>query len=81
MGIFGQRNKGRLNWLGVSRCRLLQVDGLDLVVEDLDAIDGTPVLDIKPWFAQMGPRGEVRQPPWVAELLAEYFAPEQGADS
>ena len=74
VGMFGHRNMRRLNWLGVSRCRLLKVDGLDLHVEDLDAVDGTPVLDIKPWFAEFGPRGEIRQAPWSAEMLANYFA-------
>jgi tRNA (adenine37-N6)-methyltransferase len=74
VGIFGHRNMRRLNWLGVSRCTLLRVDGLDLHVEDLDAVDGTPVLDIKPWFAEFGPRGEVRQAPWSTQMLTEYFA-------
>ncbi|KAB8165293.1 tRNA (N6-threonylcarbamoyladenosine(37)-N6)-methyltransferase TrmO [Streptomyces sp. 3MP-14] len=74
-GIFAQRNMLRLNSLGVSRCRLLKVDGLDLHVEDLDAVDGTPVLDIKPWVAELGPRGEVRQPAWPTEMLADYYAP------
>ena len=75
VGIFGHRNMRRVNWLGVSRCRLVRVDGLDLHVEDLDAVDGTPVLDIKPWFAEFGPRGETSQPPWPAEMLVDYFAP------
>ncbi|MBO0608893.1 SAM-dependent methyltransferase [Myceligenerans salitolerans] len=79
VGIFGHRNMRRLNWLGVSRCRLIAVDGLDLHVEDLDAVDGTPVLDIKPWFTEFGPRGQVRQAAWVAEMLTDYFA--QGADA
>jgi tRNA (adenine37-N6)-methyltransferase len=74
VGIFGHRNMRRLNWLGVSRCRLLRVDGLDLHVEELDAVDGTPVLDIKPWFAEFGPRGPVRQPGWSTEMLDDYFA-------
>jgi tRNA (Thr-GGU) A37 N-methylase len=74
VGIFGHRNMRRLNWLGVSRCRLLTVDGLDLHVEDLDAVDGTPVIDIKPWFTEMGPRGEVRQPVWTSEMLDLYYA-------
>ncbi|MFR9721867.1 SAM-dependent methyltransferase [Streptomyces sp. MS19] len=73
-GIFAHRNMRRLNWLGVSRCRLIGIDGLDLHVEDLDAVDGTPVLDIKPWFAETGPRGEVRQPAWPTEMLADYYA-------
>ncbi|MFI5494874.1 SAM-dependent methyltransferase [Actinoplanes sp. NPDC051859] len=74
VGIFGHRNMRRLNWLGVSRCRLLRVDGLDLHVEELDAVDGTPVLDIKPWFIDFGPRGEVYQATWATEMLASYFA-------
>ncbi|WP_369374462.1 SAM-dependent methyltransferase [Promicromonospora sp. Populi] len=75
VGIFGHRNMRRQNWIGVSRCRLVSIDGLDLHIEDLDVVDGTPVLDIKPWFAEMGPRGEVRQPSWVSEMLGDYFAP------
>lgn len=74
VGTFGHRNMRRLNWLGVSRCRLVYVDGLDLHVEDLDAVDGTPVLDIKPWFAVMGPRGEVREPDWPSVMLTDYYA-------
>jgi tRNA (adenine37-N6)-methyltransferase len=74
VGIFGHRNMRRINWLGVSRCRLLQVDGLDLHVEELDAVDDTPVLDIKPWFTEMGPRGEVHQPDWTTNMLALYYA-------
>ncbi|WP_117214074.1 SAM-dependent methyltransferase [Allorhizocola rhizosphaerae] len=75
VGIFGHRNMRRLNWLGVSRCRLLKVDGLDLHVEDLDAVDGSPILDIKPWFAEFGPRGDVYQARWTSEMLVDYFAP------
>jgi len=74
VGIFGHRNMRRINWIGVSRCRLLEVDGLDLHVEDLDAVDGSPVLDIKPWFIEMGPRGEVRQAEWSKEMLRDYYA-------
>lgn len=74
VGIFGHRNMRRLNWLGVSRCRLIAVDGLDLHVEDLDAVDGTPVLDIKPWFAAMGPQGEVSEPDWPAAMLTDYYS-------
>ncbi|HEY6425483.1 MAG TPA: TrmO family methyltransferase [Pseudonocardiaceae bacterium] len=48
--------------------------GLDLHVEELDAIDGTPVLDIKPWFREFGPRGTVRQAAWSTEMLTNYFA-------
>ncbi|MFF8787632.1 SAM-dependent methyltransferase [Streptomyces sp. NPDC015125] len=73
-GSFAHRNMRRVNRLGVSRCRLVAVDGLDLHVEALDAVDGTPVLDIKPWFSVMGPQGDVREPAWPSEMLADYYA-------
>lgn len=73
VGIFAQRGKDRPNHLGVSRCRLLRVEGLDLYVADLDAIDATPVLDVKPWMDEFGPRGEVRQPDWATELMQAYY--------
>src|SRR6478672_11012485 len=45
VGIFAQRGKDRPNHLGVSRASLLRVEGLDIHVQGLDAIDGTPVVD------------------------------------
>jgi len=73
VGIFAQRGKDRPNHLGISRAVLLRVDGLDLHVEGLDAIDGTPVVDIKPWMNEFGPRGLVRQPAWASELMKRYY--------
>jgi tRNA-Thr(GGU) m(6)t(6)A37 methyltransferase TsaA len=73
VGIFAQRAKDRPNRLGVSRCRLLAVDGLDLSVAGLDAVAGTPVLDIKPYMNEFGPQGAVRQPAWASELMAGYW--------
>jgi tRNA-methyltransferase O len=58
VGVLAHRHARRLNALGVSRCRLIRVDGLELHAEDLDAIDGSPVLEVKPWFTAMGPQGE-----------------------
>ena len=73
VGIFAQRGKGRPNRIGVTVCRLLSVDGLTLTVRGLDAIDGTPVLDIKPVMKGFLPRGEIREPAWAAELMREYW--------
>ena len=72
-GIFAQRAKRRPNRIGVTVCRLLTVEELAIVVEGLDAIDGTPVIDIKPYLREFGPRGEVRQPDWATELMAGYW--------
>lgn len=73
VGIFAQRGKNRPNRIGVTVCRLLSVKGLSVEVEGLDAIDGTPVLDIKPYMQEFGPRGPVRQPAWATELMAGYW--------
>jgi tRNA (Thr-GGU) A37 N-methylase len=73
VGIFAQRGKGRPNRIGVTVCRLLSVDGLTLRVRGLDAIDGTPVLDIKPVMTGFLPRGEIREPGWAKELMADYW--------
>ncbi|PWU55396.1 hypothetical protein DLE60_27700 [Micromonospora globispora] len=43
---------------------------VDHHVEDLHAVDGTPVIDIKPWFTAMGPRGEIREPQWDPRYAA-----------
>jgi tRNA-Thr(GGU) m(6)t(6)A37 methyltransferase TsaA len=73
VGIFAQRGRERPNRIGVTTCRLLGVSGLTLEVEGLDAIDGTPVVDIKPYVAEFGPRGEVRQAAWMHELMGTYW--------
>jgi tRNA-Thr(GGU) m(6)t(6)A37 methyltransferase TsaA len=73
VGIFSQRGKNRPNRIGVSRCRIIAVDGLTVRVAELDAIDGTPVLDIKPYMTEFGPRGDVEQPQWSTELMGEYY--------
>jgi len=74
VGIFAQRNKDRPNHIGLSRCEVLGVEGRDIRVRGLDAIDGTPVLDIKPFFSAFFPQVEaVRQPAWVEEITRDYY--------
>ena len=73
VGIFAQRGKNRPNRLGVTVCRIVAVDGLAVEVEGLDAIDGTPILDIKPVLSGFLPRGAVREPAWALELMRDYW--------
>ncbi len=73
MGIFAQRSKDRPNRIGVTICKIESVHGLKIRVRELDAVDGTPVLDVKPYFKGFAPRGEVREPAWAGELMAGYF--------
>lgn len=74
VGIFAQRGKNRPNRIGTTVCRVLRVEGTRLHVEGLDAVDGTPVLDVKPWVRELGPRGEVTQPAWMDELMRGYWS-------
>jgi tRNA (adenine37-N6)-methyltransferase len=73
VGIFAQRGKNRPNRLGTTVCRIDRIEGLRVHVTGLDAIEGTPVLDLKPWVRELGPRGEVRQPGWMTELMRAYW--------
>jgi tRNA-Thr(GGU) m(6)t(6)A37 methyltransferase TsaA len=73
VGIFAQRASGRPNRIGVSTCEVLSVTGTSVAVRGLDAVDGTPVLDMKPHLLEMGPRGPVRQPSWVGHLMEHYW--------
>lgn len=73
IGIFAQRGKNCPNRIGVTVCKVVSVSGLDLEVEGLDAIDGTPVIDIKPYLSGFAPRGAVREPEWSKEIMAEYW--------
>jgi tRNA (adenine37-N6)-methyltransferase len=73
-GIFAQRGKNRPNRIGSTICRIVRAEVRTLVVAELDAIDGTPVLDIKPVMREFLPRDEVRQPAWSHELMRSYWA-------
>lgn len=73
VGIFVQRGKDRPNRLGTCVARFVSREGKTLMVAGLDAIDGSPVVDIKPVMAEFLPHGEVKQPGWSRELMFNYW--------
>ncbi len=73
VGILAQRAKDRPNRLGVTICELVGVNGLEISVRGLDAINGTPVLDVKPWMREFSARGTVNEPAWASELMRDYW--------
>ena len=73
VGIFAQRGKDRPNRIGVTICKLLAVRGATIQVSGLDAVDGTPVIDIKPCMRGFLPREEVVEPAWASELMESYW--------
>ena len=73
VGIFAQRGKSRPNRIGVSVARIVRREGTRLTVAGLDAIDGTPILDLKPVMTEFLPQGEIHQPQWSHELMRHYW--------
>lgn len=73
VGLLSQRSKHRPNPIGITVVSLVEISGAELVVRGLDAINGTPVLDIKPYYPHYDSSADVRVPDWVDRLMAAYF--------
>lgn len=73
VGVFAQRVKNRPNQIATTICKLAEVNGLRVKVTGLDAVVGSPVLDLKPYVREFGPRGQVRQPEWMTEMMRFYW--------
>ncbi|MGZ5225910.1 MAG: tRNA (N6-threonylcarbamoyladenosine(37)-N6)-methyltransferase TrmO [Burkholderiales bacterium] len=73
VGVFAQRTKYRPNPIAVTAVKLLGIDGNVVKVRGLDALDGTPVLDIKPYMPPFDRVDDVRMPPWVGHVMEGYF--------
>jgi tRNA (adenine37-N6)-methyltransferase len=67
VGVFASRSPDRPNPLGKTNVRLLERRGNVLKVRGLDAIDGTPVLDIKPYIPGVDTVADARVPKWMTE--------------
>lgn len=74
VGVFAQRKKDRPNSIGLTIVELIKRDSNKIWVKYLDAIDGTPVLDIKPVMKEFLPANETRQPAWSSELMKDYWS-------
>ena len=72
VGIFSQRGKNRPNRIGMTSVEIIAVTDDTLVVKGLDAVDGTPVLDIKPYYPAYD-RKDASVPEWVDRLMKHYF--------
>ena len=72
VGIFAQRGKDRPNQIGITSVSIISADENSLMVKGLDAIDGTPILDIKPYYPVYDCK-ESSTPEWVNRLMEHYF--------
>jgi tRNA-Thr(GGU) m(6)t(6)A37 methyltransferase TsaA len=73
VGLFAQRARHRPNPIGVTAVQLLRRDKNRLFVKGLDAINGTPVLDVKPYVPAFDAVGDSRVPGWMTRLMERYF--------
>jgi tRNA-Thr(GGU) m(6)t(6)A37 methyltransferase TsaA len=73
LGIFAQRARHRPNPIGVATVEILRRERNRLYVKGLDAINGTPVLDIKPYVPVYDAAESPRVPEWINRLMVSYF--------
>jgi len=73
VGVFAQRTKYRPNPIGITAVQLLGIEGNIIKVRGLDALDGTPVLDIKPYMPPFDRMENVKMPEWVGLFMDGYF--------
>ncbi|MDA3899930.1 MAG: tRNA (N6-threonylcarbamoyladenosine(37)-N6)-methyltransferase TrmO [Spirochaetes bacterium] len=73
LGIFSQRGKNRPNPIGITAVKIVSAGEDFLEVKGLDAINGTPILDIKPYYPQYDMIKNSIIPDWVNHLMENYF--------
>ena len=64
-GVFATHSPVRPNLIGLTRCKILSIEGSRIIIEDIDALSGTPVIDIKCYIPDSGEDSEVQVPDWV----------------
>jgi len=72
VGVFAQRGRMRPNPVGVTAVEIVRAEDGAVVVRGLDAIDGTPVLDLKPYVPEFD-RRDAATPEWMSRLMEGYF--------
>jgi tRNA-Thr(GGU) m(6)t(6)A37 methyltransferase TsaA len=68
-GVFATRAPSRPNPIGISIVQLTKIEGTILYITDVDVVDGTPLLDIKPYVREFDAR-DVRKQGWLEDKLA-----------
>ena len=72
LGIFAQRARHRPNRIGVTAVEIVEVTDNSVKVLALDAIDGTPVIDIKP-YVPVYDKKDATIPEWMEKMMKGYF--------
>ena len=72
LGIFAQRARHRPNRIGATACEIVEVTEGSVKVRALDAINGTPVIDVKP-YVPVYDRKDATIPEWMENMMKGYF--------
>jgi len=72
LGIFAQSARHRPNRIGVTACEIVEVTENSVKVRALDAINGTPVIDVKP-YVPVYDRKDASIPEWMENMMKGYF--------
>lgn len=64
-GVFATHSPLRPNLIGLTRCRIIRIEGRRIDIDAIDAHDGSPVIDIKCYIPDAQPLTDVRLPKWV----------------
>lgn len=73
VGIFSQRAKDRPNPIGITSVEILNINKNIITIKGLDAINNTPVIDIKPYYPMYDCKNNAVIPQWVIRLMEHYF--------
>lgn len=67
-GVFACRAPVRPNLIALSRCKILSIKNEIIIVDKIDAFDGSPILDIKPYISSIrGEPKDIRVPDWIKD--------------
>ena len=64
-GVFATHSPLRPNLIGLTRCKILSIERCRINIEDIDAFDGSPVIDIKCYIPGSDVQSDFRVPDWV----------------
>ena len=73
VGIFSQRGKDRPNQIGITAVQIMSLKNDTLIVKGLDAINSTPIIDIKPYYPMYDYKENATVPEWAYRLMEHYF--------
>jgi len=71
-GVFATRSPSRPNAIGLSVVKLVEIVGKTLIIEDLDIVDSTPLLDIKPYMPEFKDSSSIKIG-WIEEHKEKFY--------